>query len=226
MSLALERGTEADALRFSEIENSSYGATSTLFPLLYPNGATPRVSEYVRKGHEMGLSDPNVIYWKAVDPAAANPHEAIAYAIYRVYREDQPPSELGGPKRTPALSDDLGGDRRPEVWEALMDTNDVMQKKLIKGQRRLYLRNLCTHSEHMRRGAGTLLLVKGAEIAEQEGLDIWLSASPYGKLLYEKVGFHTIEGGKAELDLTPFGGEGMLLHIAMKRPLHEKVVMK
>ena len=224
MSLALERGTEADVLRFSEIENSGYGATSTLFPLLYPNSVTPRVSEYVRKGHEEGVSDPNVVYWKAVDPGAANPHEAIAYAIYRVYREDQPRSEWDRPKRTPALSDNLGGDRRPEVWEAFMDTNDAMQNKLIKGQKRLYLRNLCTHSEHMRRGAATLLLAKGVEIAEQEGLDTWLSASPYGKPLYKKLGFHTIESAKAELDLTPFGGEGTLLHVAMKRPLHGKAM--
>ena len=75
----------------------------------------------------------------------------------------------------------------------------------------------------MRRGAGKLLLSKGAEIAEREGLDTWLLASQEGRPLYEKVGFRLVEGGRCE-DLVPQLGEGALVHVVMMRPLHEKAV--
>ena len=74
---------------------------------------------------------------------------------------------------------------------------------------------------HQRRGAASLLLKKGADIAEEVGLDSYVVASTMGLPLYEKVGFRPIEGGIMRIELERYGGEGLWENTILKRPLHD-----
>lgn len=48
---------------------------------------------------------------------------------------------------------------------------------------------LSTHPDHQRRGAGTMLMKWGTEVADSLGYEAFIEASSYGKHLYESWGF-------------------------------------
>jgi GNAT superfamily N-acetyltransferase len=53
---------------------------------------------------------------------------------------------------------------------------------------------LSTHPEHQRRGAGSMLVKWGTDIADNLGLKAFVQASRLGKHLYESHGFVDKEG--------------------------------
>ena len=52
---------------------------------------------------------------------------------------------------------------------------------------------LTVHQDYQRKGAGTLLVQWGLQKSEELGLPAYLEASPAGKFLYKKLGFHQID---------------------------------
>lgn len=52
---------------------------------------------------------------------------------------------------------------------------------------------LGTHPKHHGRGIASQLLKWGLERADRDGLEVFLSASPAGKPIYEKKGFRVVE---------------------------------
>lgn len=48
---------------------------------------------------------------------------------------------------------------------------------------------LSTSESYKGRGAGSLILRYGCALADKEGLECYIDASPRGKQVYEKVGF-------------------------------------
>ncbi|KAI9842685.1 MAG: hypothetical protein M1837_006970 [Sclerophora amabilis] len=52
-----------------------------------------------------------------------------------------------------------------------------------------YLAWLGVSNRHRRRGVGRLLVGWGLDNAEEEGVPVWLTSSPVGEKLYEKMGF-------------------------------------
>lgn len=57
----------------------------------------------------------------------------------------------------------------------------------------VYLNIIWTHPDHQRRGIGSQLLEWGIAKASEMGVEMWLNAWKYGRQLYEKHGFVTIE---------------------------------
>jgi GNAT superfamily N-acetyltransferase len=53
---------------------------------------------------------------------------------------------------------------------------------------------LSTHPEHQHRGAGSMLVKWGADIADRFGLKAFVQGSRLGKHLYERYGFVDKEG--------------------------------
>lgn len=68
-------------------------------------------------------------------------------------------------------------------WEAVRET---------KG-RIVSLDILCVDPEYQRRGAGTLFLEYGAEIADELGVESVVEASRQGRFLYQNFGFTILE---------------------------------
>ncbi|EEP77544.1 predicted protein [Uncinocarpus reesii 1704] len=82
-----------------------------------------------------------------------------------------------------------------------------------EGREHCFLAVLCTHPDHQGRGAGTLLLKYGLEIADKHGVESFLEASAKGLPLYERYGFESItfpDGtpGLLEFDVGRFTGRG------------------
>ncbi|KAF6837874.1 GNAT family protein [Colletotrichum plurivorum] len=59
---------------------------------------------------------------------------------------------------------------------------------------------LFTVKKHRRRGAASLIMDWGMERAERLGLDVYIEATPLGRILYEKYGLEVIEHRRFEVD--------------------------
>lgn len=65
------------------------------------------------------------------------------------------------------------------------------------------LQMLSTAPKHQKRGAGSMLVKKGLEIADEKGLNAVLEASPAGAPLYKKHGY--VEKGRAVFEPRKYG---------------------
>ena len=65
-----------------------------------------------------------------------------------------------------------------------------------------------THPRYQRRGAANALLKWGLQRADELNLPMYLESSATGQSLYKKHGFKDV--AIVDLDLTPFGGEGLV----------------
>ncbi|KMP06518.1 hypothetical protein DIZ76_014402 [Coccidioides immitis] len=82
-----------------------------------------------------------------------------------------------------------------------------------EGREHCFLAVLCTHPDHQGRGAGTVLLKYGLDIADKHGVESYLEASVKGQPLYERYGFEAItfpdgQPGRLEFDVGRFTGRG------------------
>lgn len=66
----------------------------------------------------------------------------------------------------------------------------IAEEDKENGYRMLYF--LGTLPEYERKGIGTLLLKEGLKEAEQDGVSVYLGATPSGRPLYERNGFTVI----------------------------------
>ncbi len=72
---------------------------------------------------------------------------------------------------------------------------------------------LCTDPQHQRRGAGTLSIRWGREIAQRHGVPAFLEATPAGLPVYKKSGFQEVD--KFVFDLEKYGGVGSRVNVQM-----------
>ncbi|KAI4152295.1 MAG: hypothetical protein LQ340_002989 [Diploschistes diacapsis] len=218
MPLILAPVMEADLSDITAIESASFGSTSPINPLLFPNGHTDAVLGIGLHAHQKQFATAGTVYWKVVDTELNN--KAIAFGRWRIRREDQP-----GHGQAEEEDDvgQMGADINVRILQAFEDNSRQVKKRIIAGKKRVHLSRLATLPAHQRRGAATMLLKKGEQIAEQERLDSWVVASDVGSPLYEKGGFVPVEGGTITFDLGSVGGKGMLVKKIMKRRLKREV---
>ena len=221
MPLLVAPVEKSDLEDLSRIEIASFGATSPLAPLVWPNGGTQAAVDVWHQSHAERFAFPENLYWKVVDTDLNS--QIIAFAVWRVFRQDQPLSEQGRPSfpRSDANAAPENGnpDVNNKIFEAFLESHAEARKNVIAGRKRVHLSILATDPKHQRRGAGTMLMKKGAELAEQEQLESWLIATPIGEPVYRKAGFERVEGGICTFDLTPYGGQGPEVNVIMRRPL-------
>lgn len=74
---------------------------------------------------------------------------------------------------------------------------------------------LVTDPEHLRRGAGRMLVTWGIERADKAKLPSCLEATEEGKPLYAKLGFEPVH--EQQFDLSKYGGEGFETNTVMLR---------
>lgn len=111
----------------------------------------------------------------------------------------------------PFLPPELRLDVLADLFAPLRDA-----QKSITGERPYFMLNsLATHPDHRRRGAASMLLTWGINMADKWGLDTYLDATMMGMRLYERWGFELVRG--VEWDRTKWGGEGVDWHGCMIR---------
>ncbi|KAJ5555760.1 hypothetical protein N7535_008193 [Penicillium sp. DV-2018c] len=80
-----------------------------------------------------------------------------------------------------------------ELCDRFFSEMEVQHRKLLGGRRHYYLDMLGVHPSQKGRGLGSKLLRWGLERADAEGLEVYLSASPEGRPMYEKYGFRAVD---------------------------------
>ncbi|KAH9884420.1 acyl-CoA N-acyltransferase [Xylariomycetidae sp. FL2044] len=66
----------------------------------------------------------------------------------------------------------------------------------------VYLHTCFTDPEYQRRGAGSMMMQWGCDLADQLFLPAWIEASPEGNALYRKYGFYDLEPARGGLQGT------------------------
>ena len=217
MPLKLVPAVEADLEQMNNIEFVAFNTTSPLGPVLHPNGNTEKVQQEGTKRHRETFSAHNSIYWKVVDTDLDS--KPIAFAIWRVYRqEDLAKSIIGHPLA------EVEGDVNMDILRMFEKGAVEVKKRTIADKERVHLTLLCTLPEHQRRGAGTMLLEKGAEIADKERLPTSLIGNILGVPLYRKVGFKEVENGDWVMDLRLLGRTEIITNKVMWRPLDSTAI--
>jgi GNAT superfamily N-acetyltransferase len=74
---------------------------------------------------------------------------------------------------------------------------------------------LATLPTHQRRGLARAHIKWGLDLADREGLLVFLESTPSGEKLYERLGFKEVS--RATHDLEKWGGEGLYTHVFMVR---------
>lgn len=93
---------------------------------------------------------------------------------------------------------DPGLDSRKDANKAHCEAFDTGLERRFKtyfpfGDKQLYLSALVVHPSFRRRGAGTVLVNWGIQVAEGRGWPVTVAASPTGKFLYTHLRFQVIE---------------------------------
>ncbi|KAE8371869.1 acyl-CoA N-acyltransferase [Aspergillus bertholletiae] len=73
--------------------------------------------------------------------------------------------------------------------ERFFGRNHERQVETMGGKRYYYVDVLGTHPAARRKGVATMMMNWGLERARQEGVEVYLSSTQAGKLVYEKLGF-------------------------------------
>ncbi|KAB8262343.1 acyl-CoA N-acyltransferase [Aspergillus pseudonomiae] len=155
---------------------------------------TPGVRTWWNEAHYHDLMNrPYQKYIKIVD--AAHPSDIMAYAKW-----DLQPDECG--ERFPPWHPESNA----ELCTQYFGGNENQRRNLMQGRKHYYLDMLCTDPQHQRRGAASLLVQWGCDLADRNGAAIYIASSDQGIGLYRKFGFKLLEGR----DDTPEGANPMV----------------
>ncbi|KAL4954834.1 acyl-CoA N-acyltransferase [Aspergillus filifer] len=116
------------------------------------------------------------------DVSAPNNHgegRVVAYAKW----DTSTPEERG--QRYPPWHDDMPGSE----CDAFFKREECERVRLMGGIKHYYLDTLATHPDYQRRGAGSMLLRWGCELADKDGVALYVDASKAGAPLYQRFGF-------------------------------------
>ena len=144
----------------------------------------------------------------------------VAFARYNLWREDRAPGtwdapfvinegQLGPPEEVNLRAARTCYGRQKALTKEVVRGRRCVCRSWISNSTRHFpyhadLSALVTHPSHQHRGAGAMLARCIIDLATQEGLDIYLQATPTGYSLYCKLGFEDV--AFFELDLDALGG--------------------
>ncbi|GJC82238.1 hypothetical protein ColLi_05076 [Colletotrichum liriopes] len=165
-TLVLEPATVDDVPALTEVWFAAF-AHDPEIARLWPD--TPRVRAWW-DGANRGdmLAKPFQRFVKVVDPDSADARGRARIAAWAKWDTSMP--EARGRRYPPWCEDMPGSLGGLLTWGADLDT-------------------LVTHPDYQRRGAGSLLLKWGCELADENGVGAYVDASKAGKGLYERFGF-------------------------------------
>jgi GNAT superfamily N-acetyltransferase len=198
LDFTISRVTSAeDFLPLAQVEGAAFtGPQTSLFFGNSPNQASLSAARHTKIFND----DSTAIYYKAVLPSG----EIIGLAKWNLFKTAGPhhpwPTTGFAPDANLELLSwffgELDGKRN-----AFMDSREE-----VKERGYLYMAILAVEPKVQRMGVGRKLLEWGLDMADREGLEAFIEASPAGKPLYEKMGWREV--GFTDVDLKRWGWEG------------------
>ncbi|OQE00396.1 hypothetical protein PENVUL_c052G05550 [Penicillium vulpinum] len=191
-SLVLELATPEDVPAITEVWFASF--TQPVIGQIFPN--TPGMHQWHRDWHMGDIQKSHHRYLRVVDTESKD--------------EQGRPRLVAFGKWDLAMPDDRG--RRFPQWHAdspyqqcedLIENLEKARKRVMGDEKHYY--TLGTHPDYQRRGAGSMIVQWGCDLADKDGVAAYVDASKEGASLYLKHGF---------VDFSPPGSEVA----AMARP--------
>ncbi|KAL4767984.1 acyl-CoA N-acyltransferase [Aspergillus nidulans var. acristatus] len=159
---------------------------------LFPD--TPGVRSWLTAANQHDLhSKPFQKYVKIVDTSARDEHgqkheRIIAYAKWDL----STPEERG--RRYPLWHHDMPA----AECEMFFEREERERRRVTGGLKHYYLDTLVVQPDYQRRGAGSMLVQWGCDLADEEGVALYVDASRAGAPLYERFGFLDESKGDSE----------------------------
>ncbi|KAF4552486.1 Hypothetical protein D9617_10g074680 [Elsinoe fawcettii] len=222
-NLVLEDVTPSNLDEWIEVTNLTFSHPSGnqsqgFLDIFYPNGITPGITAWNRETHLKGCQTENFFFHIVRDTSLpGNP-------VVGTIRWQLVP-EAKSAKTMKAEEEEAAKERQserhiPDVNHDRFDIFRVAQFKgkldNIAGMPYLYLKSICTHPDHQRKGIGKVMMRWGLKKADELDVPIYLEASPAGRRLYEQSGF--VSRGYLDWDASKFDGiNEPFLNLAMLR---------
>ncbi|KGO66541.1 Acyl-CoA N-acyltransferase [Penicillium italicum] len=185
MSLEIHPVSPADAPELTQVFYASF--RTNLDTTMFPN--TPDVTEWLEKDWSDSITrslagETREVFLKVTEGSERG--AIVAFAKWKL----------------PVPAADRHRDERQIVWPASSNKElcdhffygmEARHEKWMGERPHYYLDMLGVHSSHQGKGLGSKLLKWGIKRADAEGMEIYLSASPAGRPLYQKYGFREVD---------------------------------
>ncbi|KAI8665390.1 hypothetical protein LRP88_04101 [Fusarium phalaenopsidis] len=189
-ALVLEKATLEDVPALTELWYA--GFTDPGVRYLWPD--TPGMRKWWDEANREDLANKTYQHYiKVIDPSSKDHQGRPRIAAFAKW--DTATQEERGP-RYPAWNPDMPLQAIEDFIQSLENSRQGVMAGKIK---HYYLDTLVTHPEYQRRGAGSMLMKWGCDLADENGAELYVDASKDGSFLYRKFGFieQTLEGEPA-----------------------------
>lgn len=140
-------------------------------------------------------TDPSAHYVKATDTRTDS---IVAWARWNFYVDVVPAEQTAGTKV-------WGEGTNAPLCEYFFGAMDAKREMHMKDKPFFLMGILVTMPEYQGKGIGSSLLQWGLEIADGEGVECYINASPKAVKMYERLGW--VEIDHIDVDLGQYGGE-------------------
>ncbi|KAL6240438.1 hypothetical protein RBB50_012639 [Rhinocladiella similis] len=179
MALAQRDAQESDITALCDIFFAAF-ADDLVISQTFPD--VPDVRAFWENGLKKSLADPKCHVRCIVDTALPGT-PVVAYSQWMACDKDAPQPE--GPMYP------SGGN--VQVSETFFSQLRNKKMEIMKGREYWYLNLLCCRPSHQGRGIGRLLMQYGVDLADKEGKEVYVEASPPGVPVYKKFGFKAVD---------------------------------
>ncbi|KAF2152226.1 hypothetical protein K461DRAFT_268207 [Myriangium duriaei CBS 260.36] len=128
------------------------------------------------------VSDPHLVWMKVTEKSTG---KIVGGSMWRIHQTVVPEVMFDNRPR-PWLDDDPKNKQR--VMDVLQESFEA--KKRLCTQPHVRLGNIFTANEYRNRGAGSLMVKWGCDLADHLFLPIWVDATESGRSFYQKFGFN------------------------------------
>ncbi|KAJ5379237.1 acetyltransferase [Penicillium cosmopolitanum] len=144
---------------------------------------TPAVRQWLTDANRHDLTHkPFQKYIKVIDPISTDQQGRPRIAAYAKW-DTSMPEERGG--RYPPWHEEMSASLCDEFFRK----EEENRMRVMGEKKHFYLDTVATHPDYQRRGAGSMLVGWGCELADSQGVLAYVDASKEGAPLYAKFGF-------------------------------------
>ncbi|PSK56908.1 hypothetical protein B9Z65_6532 [Elsinoe australis] len=173
--------------------------------IFYPNGITPAIRAWSREGSLKAIQSDDHFYFLLRDTSLPNA-PAIGCIRWQLVSKPKAPEEMDAEEEKAAKersSENVPGVRH-ERFDDFRTAQFKAKRMYLANRPYLYLKAICTHPDHQRKGAGKVMMRWGLKKADELGVPMYLEASAAGQHLYEQSGF--VVKGDLGYDTTKYEG--------------------
>ncbi|KAK7214813.1 hypothetical protein V2G26_002816 [Clonostachys chloroleuca] len=177
--LQLELATAEDARELTEVWFAAFQDPD--LRRLWPDTDGVRQWWTDANSHDM-RQKPFQRFVKVVDPDTKDARGRPRIAAYAKWDLSMP-DERG--RRYPPWHADMPG----EECDAFFLREEKERERVMGNEKHYYLDTVATHPDYQRRGAGSMLLKWGCDLADENKISAYVDATKDGARLYERFGF-------------------------------------